>query len=92
MAACRLLAPGGVLVYATCTFAPEENEAVVSWLLGKMPGVMRLEPCRLDGVESCPALTSWAGRTYAPQVRDCLRVLPDGLHEGFFIARMVRAG
>ncbi len=26
----RMLRPGGVLVYSTCTFAPEENEAVVA--------------------------------------------------------------
>src|SRR3989338_3444270 len=30
-----LLAPGGTLVYSTCTFAPEENEAVVDFLLGE---------------------------------------------------------
>ncbi|MFA9413551.1 MULTISPECIES: RsmF rRNA methyltransferase first C-terminal domain-containing protein [unclassified Streptococcus] len=28
-----MLAPGGRLVYSTCTWSPEENEAVVSWLL-----------------------------------------------------------
>ncbi|HLS89044.1 MAG TPA: RsmB/NOP family class I SAM-dependent RNA methyltransferase [Sphingobacteriaceae bacterium] len=31
--AADLVAPGGVLVYSTCTFAPEENEAVVDGLL-----------------------------------------------------------
>lgn len=31
--AAELVAPGGTLVYATCTFAPEENEAVVDGLL-----------------------------------------------------------
>lgn len=39
----RLLKPGGVLVYATCTFAPEENEAVVDWFLRKTPGEFILE-------------------------------------------------
>ena len=28
-----MLAPGGQLVYSTCTWAPEENEEIVSWLL-----------------------------------------------------------
>lgn len=28
-----MLVPGGSLVYSTCTWAPEENEEVVSWLL-----------------------------------------------------------
>ena len=31
--AIKMLAPGGQLVYSTCTWAPEENEEIVSWLL-----------------------------------------------------------
>ena len=38
----RLLKPGGVLVYSTCTFAPEENEAVVDWFLRKTTGEFKL--------------------------------------------------
>jgi 16S rRNA C967 or C1407 C5-methylase (RsmB/RsmF family) len=33
--AAQLVAPGGHLVYTTCTFAPEENEQVAQWLLRK---------------------------------------------------------
>jgi NOL1/NOP2/sun family putative RNA methylase len=32
-AAARLLKPGGTLVYSTCTFAPEENEAMIAGFL-----------------------------------------------------------
>jgi 16S rRNA C967 or C1407 C5-methylase (RsmB/RsmF family) len=35
--AAQLVAPGGYLVYTTCTFAPEENEQVGQWLLRKFP-------------------------------------------------------
>jgi NOL1/NOP2/fmu family ribosome biogenesis protein/precorrin-6B methylase 2 len=31
------LKPGGRLVYSTCTYAKEENEAIVSWLLETFP-------------------------------------------------------
>ena len=31
--AMTMLAPGGQLVYSTCTWSPEENEEIVSWLL-----------------------------------------------------------
>jgi 16S rRNA C967 or C1407 C5-methylase (RsmB/RsmF family) len=37
------LKPGGVLVYSTCTSAPEENEQVVHWCLKRFPD-MRIEP------------------------------------------------
>ncbi|KAL5496948.1 hypothetical protein EMCRGX_G013328 [Ephydatia muelleri] len=32
-----LLRPGGTLVYSTCTFNPEENEAQVAWALKSFP-------------------------------------------------------
>lgn len=37
--ATRALAPGGTLLYATCTLLPEENEGVVDYLLGQCPGL-----------------------------------------------------
>jgi len=37
--AVRLLAPGGCLLYCTCSVLPEENEQVVSRLLGVEPAV-----------------------------------------------------
>lgn len=30
--AVKMLKPGGILVYSTCTFAPQENEETVEWL------------------------------------------------------------
>ncbi|MDO8675686.1 MAG: RsmB/NOP family class I SAM-dependent RNA methyltransferase [Candidatus Omnitrophota bacterium] len=85
--ASRLLKPGGILVYATCTFAVEENEAVVDWLLRKTQGLLSLEPVALDGVPSYLAQTP-----VAPQAARCLRVLPDGRMEGFFTAKFVLTG
>ena len=31
--AMKMLAPGGELIYSTCTWSPEENEEIVTWLL-----------------------------------------------------------
>jgi len=43
--ALELLAPGGLLVYATCSLEPEENDDVVREVLGRMPEpVMRRIP------------------------------------------------
>ncbi|NEP15397.1 MAG: RsmB/NOP family class I SAM-dependent RNA methyltransferase [Leptolyngbya sp. SIO4C1] len=36
--AAQLVADGGYLAYMTCTYAPEENEQVIHWLLKKFPG------------------------------------------------------
>ncbi len=74
--ASRLLKPGGVLVYATCTFAPEENERVVEWLLKKTAGALKLQPLHFPGVP-----------TYPGPLEGCLRVLPTARTEGFFLAK-----
>lgn len=38
----RLLKPGGVLVYSTCSFSRRQNEEVVQWLLDSRPGAVTL--------------------------------------------------
>ena len=46
-AAIRLLKPGGVFVYSTCSLEPEENEELIGRLLKEFPGVRpaREESC-----------------------------------------------
>ncbi len=41
------LRPGGTLIYATCTYAPEENEQMVDWLLD----TYELEPHPLEPLQ-----------------------------------------
>ncbi|MCX7946265.1 MAG: RsmB/NOP family class I SAM-dependent RNA methyltransferase [Hydrogenophilus sp.] len=43
-AAWRVLAPGGRLLYVTCTYAPEENEWVVAQLLAADPSANLIPP------------------------------------------------
>ncbi|GAB2023965.1 RsmB/NOP family class I SAM-dependent RNA methyltransferase [Lactovum odontotermitis] len=40
--ALKMLAPGGKLVYSTCTWSPEEDEAQVEWLQTEFPELMLL--------------------------------------------------
>jgi NOL1/NOP2/sun family putative RNA methylase len=49
-AAARLLKPGGVLAYSTCTFEPDENEGVVAAFLQRNPSftLERIEPAGAD--------------------------------------------
>ena len=79
------LAPGGALVYATCSMEPEEGERQIEALLAAR-GDMALDPIR---AEELPA-------GLAPHDRGWLRTAPGMLAEtggldGFFIARLVKA-
>ena len=80
--------PGGRIVYATCTYAPEENEAVVDAVLRDV-GSDRLQVCpaRIDGVACDPGLTAWREQTFHPSLTNTMRVWP---HQndtgGFFVA------
>lgn len=88
LTASRLLKTGGVLAYATCTFAPEENEAIVDWLLKKTKDTMVVEAIQMNDVRTYPAILEWNSRKFDPRVKNCLRVLPDDAMEGFFIAKL----
>ncbi|MCK5012371.1 MAG: RsmB/NOP family class I SAM-dependent RNA methyltransferase [Candidatus Omnitrophica bacterium] len=87
LSASRLLRPGGTLVYSTCTFAPEENEGVVHWLLKKDGGTLETEKIHVPEVESYSIGTEWKGKVFNDQVKRILRVLPCEEMEGFFIAK-----
>lgn len=85
--AARLLKPGGTMVYSTCTFAPEENEAIVSWLLRKDPDMELVDIHISEKIETYPCLTSWRDRPFHRDIHKCVRVLPTRMMDGFFIAK-----
>ncbi len=82
------LKPGGVLVYCTCTLAPEENEAVVDGLLERFGEALEVEALDLPEPFTAPALREWEGRGFHPAVERCARLAPDGTREAFFVARL----
>lgn len=86
----RALKPGGVLVYSTCTFAPEENEGVVSWALEKFAGVVEPMASRLPVSNVAVPLTAWEGKPFATGIRHAVRILPTATMEGFFLAKLTR--
>jgi 16S rRNA C967 or C1407 C5-methylase (RsmB/RsmF family) len=82
--------PGGVVVYSTCTFAPEENEAVLDHVLDA-------EPCRVVDVDlplrTRPGVTEWDGVVYDESVARAHRVYPqDNDTGGFFCAKLAVEG
>jgi NOL1/NOP2/sun family putative RNA methylase len=89
-AAFNLLKPNGVMVYSTCTIEPEENEAVISYLLDKYPNA-KLEDIddKKLGIKRTIAITKFQNLHIIPEVKKCLRIHPyDNDTEGFFVARI----
>ncbi|WP_276352599.1 16S rRNA (cytosine(967)-C(5))-methyltransferase RsmB [Cohnella caldifontis] len=86
-AACRLVKPGGTLVYSTCTIAPEENEESVRGFLRGHPE-FALDP---DWPEE--VLTPLKDRGILPfPFEGMAQLLPHHFgSDGFFIARMRRS-
>jgi NOL1/NOP2/sun family putative RNA methylase len=84
--AIRVTRPGGTILYVTCTFAPEENEAVVSRVLADAP--VELEPLELP-VPHAPGLTSFEGKLFDPRLEGAARIYPHHLDSGgLFLARL----
>ncbi|NET09958.1 MAG: hypothetical protein F6K16_35700, partial [Symploca sp. SIO2B6] len=86
--ALRLVKPGGIVVYSTCTFAPEENEAVIDGVVGDR-GV--LEPYAIAGLEYAPGLLEWEGQSFRADCGHAHRYWPHLNNTGgFFVARIRR--
>lgn len=83
-----LVKPGGTVVYSTCTFAPEENEAVLEAVLGDRAVVV---PFAIAGLRSQPGLTQWQGQTYRADIAHAHRYFPHFNDTGgFFVAKLRR--
>ncbi|MEF8854372.1 MAG: RsmB/NOP family class I SAM-dependent RNA methyltransferase [Haloarculaceae archaeon] len=81
---------GGSVVYSTCTFAPEENEAVLDHALAE-------EDCRLVPLdiplEHDPGVTAWQGKTFDASVARAARIYPHHNDTGgFFCAKLAVTG
>lgn len=102
--AAQLLAPGGRIVYSTCTFAPEENEATVARFLDGHPE-FAAEPVPMAAVYGfAPGRPDWisgehwrSGETFSPAalaaVAETVRLWPHRLRgEGHYVAVLRHRG
>lgn len=83
--------PGGMVVYCTCTTAPEENEAVLSLMMAELGHEFEIEPLRLPAIASVnrlSGLTVWQGEQFADGVELAERILPNGIFNAFFLAKL----
>ena len=78
----------GILVYSTCSLEPEEDEAVVDFLLNKYENA-KLEPINIKDIKRSDAISEFENQKYSKEVKKCLRIWPqDNDTEGFFVAKI----
>ena len=87
--AARMLRPGGMMLYSTCTFDPEENEGIVMHLLREYPEFEILEMESYEGfVQGIPSFVDEG----IPELTKTVRIFPHRMKgEGHFLA-LLRKG
>lgn len=85
-AAAELLAPGGVLVFSTCTFSPEEDEAQVAAFLTRHPEFVQQDLS--EAGFGRPGEANRAPETPGFSAAACRRIWPADGGEGHFVARL----
>lgn len=84
--AVKMLKQGGTLVYSTCTFAPEEDEQIVSWLIENYP--FTLEEIKMAQVSH--GRSEWGS---VPDLIKTVRLWPHKKQgEGHFVAKLTFHG
>jgi len=89
ISAYNALKRGGSMIYATCTFSPEENEANIDYLLKMFPDA-QIAQIDLPISNIQQGITEWEGETYCAEVKKTVRILPRGAFSGFYFAKIIK--
>lgn len=82
----KVLKDDGIIIYSTCSVEPEENEAIVDFMIRELG--MTVEPIEMN-INRAPVIMEFEGQEYHPDVKHSLRIWPqDNDTEGFFVARL----
>lgn len=81
--AIRMLKPGGMMVYSTCTFDPKEDEEVIEYALSLD------EDLKLMPIKGCEGFMPGISET----TKECVRLYPHRIQgEGHFVALLKKEG
>lgn len=84
--ALQLLKENGEMIYSTCTYAPEENEEVIQYLLDNYN--IEIIPIKLP-IKSREGITEWKGKKFSEEIKKACRIYHhDNNMEGFFICKI----
>ncbi|MBA2653635.1 MAG: RsmB/NOP family class I SAM-dependent RNA methyltransferase [Gammaproteobacteria bacterium] len=86
--AIQCVKPNGILVYCTCSFSPEENEAIVQYALDKFGQAIEILPITVPFPNFQTGLSSWKNDFFSPVMENAIRIIPDAMMSGFFICKM----
>jgi 16S rRNA (cytosine1407-C5)-methyltransferase len=92
VAAMRCVCVGGLVVYSTCTFSPEENEIVLDKVLSRKSINAEVVPipAHLRPPSVTNPITKWGEVEVKHDVSNAIRIIPDNTTTGFFIACLKR--
>jgi 16S rRNA (cytosine1407-C5)-methyltransferase len=84
------LRDNGILVYSTCTYAPEENEEVLQHLKDTYGESVIFEKVTLKDIDTSPGLDQYKNTKYHQDIiQNVVRIYPHKVDTiGFFIARI----
>ena len=87
--AVKMLRPGGLMMYSTCTFAPQEDEGTVSFLLENFP---EMELIEMEGYEGfSKGNPVWGNGD--PEIEKTVRIWPHKMNgEGHYLALFRKKG
>lgn len=82
--AAQMLRPGGMLLYSTCTFSPEENEQTIEYLLQEYP---EFQICEMEGYEGFVNGMPQVTENRNDELKKTVRIFPHRMKgEGHFLA------
>lgn len=84
-----MLRPGGLLLYSTCTFAPEEDEGTIGFLLEQRSDMELLPLPEYEGFSH--GVPEWGNGNN--ELKKCVRIFPHKMNgEGHFLALLKKQG